>query len=201
MLDVASWSRPGIRIGMTERAKFEAVALVHLDASYNLAFALLRRRADAEDAVQDAYLRALRAFHQLEGTDIKPWLLTIVRNVCYRRLQERRRAGNVISMDEALGPRPGASALQAELTSGQLSPEQAAISSSNQALVTEAIAALPPVFREVIVLREIEDMSYREIADVIGAPVGTVMSRLSRARTELRAILSRTIDRDDSNAL
>jgi RNA polymerase sigma-70 factor, ECF subfamily len=186
---------------MTERAKFEALALVHMGAAYNLAFALLRGRADAEDAVQDAFLRAYRAFHQLDSSDIKPWLLTIVRNVCYRRLQQRRRAGNVISLDEALHPRPGIASIEAEIASTQRSPEQEAIDTSDQSMLATAIAALPPVFREVIVLREIEELSYREIADVIGAPVGTVMSRLSRARGELRALLTKLMDRDDSNAL
>jgi RNA polymerase sigma-70 factor, ECF subfamily len=186
---------------MTDRAKFETLALIHMDAAYNLAFVLLRGRADAEDAVQDAYLRAYRAFDQLQGADIKPWLLTIVRNVCYRRLQQRRRAGNVISLDEALTPRPGVASMEAELASTQRSPEQEAINASDQSVLTTAMAQLPPVFREVIVLRELEELSYREIADVIGAPVGTVMSRLSRARIELRALLTKLMDRNDSNAL
>jgi RNA polymerase sigma factor (sigma-70 family) len=174
--------------------------MVHMDAAYGLAFALLRTQADAQDAVQDAYLRAYRALHQLQGTEIKPWLLTIVRNVCYRRLQERRGAGNVISLDEALGPRSGVASDPA-FASSQPSPEQAAINASEQALLTEAIGALAPAFREVIVLRELEELSYREIADIIGAPVGTVMSRLSRARTELRAQMTKLMDRDDRNAM
>ena len=186
---------------MTERPSFEQLAMVHMDAAYNLALWLLRERADAQDAVQDAYIRAFRAFHQLEGAEIKPWLLTIVRNVCYRRLQERRRAGNVISLDEAMSARPGYSVTEAGMISPQRSPEQAAINSSDQTMLNEAMAALPPVFREVIVLREIEELSYREIADVIGAPVGTVMSRLSRARAELRTLVGKLMDRDDSNAM
>jgi RNA polymerase sigma-70 factor, ECF subfamily len=184
----------------TDRARFEALAMIHLDAAYSLAFALLRTQVDAQDAVQDAYLRAYRALHQLQGTEIKPWLLTIVRNVCYRHLQERRGAGNVISLDEALGPR-SAVASDPAFAYSQPSPEQAAISASEQALLAEAIGALAPAFREVIVLRELEELSYREIADIIGAPVGTVMSRLSRARTELRAQMTRLMDRDDSHAV
>lgn len=182
---------------MTDRARFEQQALVHMDAAYNLAHWLLRAPADAEDAVQDAYVRAYRAFDQCQGQEVKPWLLTVVRNVCYRRLQERRRAGNVISLDEALSSLPGA----ADLHARERSPEQLAIQASDGSLLHEAIAALPPVFREVIVLREIEELSYREIADVIGAPVGTVMSRLSRARGELRTRLTKIMDRDDSNAM
>ena len=185
---------------MTDKARFERLALVHMDAAYNLAHWLLRAHADAEDAVQDAYIRAFRAFDQHQGQDVKPWLLTIVRNVCYRRLQERRRSANVISLDEALSTRPG-SLGDGAMISAQRSPEQAAVNSSEKAMLTAAMAELPPVFREVIVLREIEELSYREIADVIGAPVGTVMSRLSRARAELRTLLTKLIGRDDSNAM
>ena len=186
---------------MTDRARFELLGLPHMDAAYNLAFCLLRARADAEDAVQDAFLRAYRAFHQFEGEDIKPWLLTIVRNVCYRRLQERQRGYNVISLDEATGPRSGGAAFDADIVSNECSPEQASINASDHTMLTHAMAELPPVFREVIVLREIEELSYREIADIIGAPVGTVMSRLSRARAELRILLSKLMDRDDRNAM
>ena len=185
---------------MTGRSHFEQVAMPHMTAAHSLAFHLLGTRADAEDAVQDAYVRAYRAFHQLQGEDIRPWLLTIVRNVCYRRLQERRRVGNVISLDEAIGSR-GDTLLQTEIASPQRSPEQDAIANSERSMLMEAIRALPPVFREVIVLREIEELSYREIADIIGAPTGTVMSRLSRARAELRARLTQIMKRDDSNAV
>ncbi len=186
---------------MDDRATFERLALVHMDAAFNLAFALLRVRADAEDAVQNSYLRAYRAFHQLQGESIKPWLLTIVRNVCYRHLQERRRGGNVISLDESLGGRSGLAAIEAELAIAQPSPEAAAIHASEHAILSEAIGALPPAFREVIILREIEEFSYREVADIIGAPVGTVMSRLSRARSELRSLMMKRMNRDDKNAM
>lgn len=184
---------------MSQRLRFEQVALPHMDAAFNLARHLLGQRADAEDAVQDAFVRAYRAYHQLEGDDIKPWLLTIVRNVCYRRLQQRRRASNVISFDEAINP--GAAVGGPELRSGLRSPEETAIGVSEQTLVSAVIADLPPAFREVIVLREIEELSYREIADIIGAPVGTVMSRLARARSQLKARLTRLLDRDESDAM
>ncbi|MDQ8732270.1 sigma-70 family RNA polymerase sigma factor [Bradyrhizobium sp. LHD-71] len=185
---------------MTDKARFERLTLPHMDAAYNLASHLLQTRADAEDAVQDAFVRAYRAFHQFEGADIRPWLLTIVRNVCFRRLQERRRADNVVSLDEVSSRSTGA-AFEADMASADRSPEQTAIASSDQALLAHAMAELPPVFREVIVLREIEDLSYREIAGVIGTPVGTVMSRLARARTELKAILNRMTNQDDRNAM
>jgi RNA polymerase sigma factor (sigma-70 family) len=186
--------------GSAERAQFERLTLPHLRAAYALASHLMRNAADAEDAVQDAYMRAYRALHQLEGADIKPWLLTIVRNVCYRRLQERKRGGNVISLDEALGARPTVSVRPADFASQDPTPEQAAINASDHALLREAIGVLPPVFREVIVLRELEELSYREIADIIGAPVGTVMSRLSRARVELRQMLTKLMNSDGSSA-
>lgn len=177
-----------------DRATFERELLAHLPAAYSLAVLLLRARADAEDAVQDASVRAFRAFGQLEG-EVKPWLLAIVRNVCYRRLQERRRATNVISLDEALGM-PGPTDVEA-LRARERSPEEAAVLASDRSLLTQALGRLPPVFREVIVLREIEDLSYREIADVIGAPIGTVMSRLSRGREELRRAMTQLLDEKD----
>jgi RNA polymerase sigma factor (sigma-70 family) len=183
-----------------ERTRFEMLSLPHLRAAHTLALHLMRSSADAEDAVQDAYMRAYRALHQLEGADIKPWLLTIVRNVCYRRLQERKRGGNVISLDEALGPRSTVSVRPVDFASKDPDPEQAAISASDHAMLRQAIGAMPPVFREVIVLRELEELSYRQIADVIGAPVGTVMSRLSRAREELRQVLTALMNTDGSSA-
>jgi RNA polymerase sigma-70 factor, ECF subfamily len=186
---------------MTDRAAFERLALVHMDAAFNLAFALLRSRADAEDAVQDALIRAYRAFHQLQGESVKPWLLTIVRNVCYRHLQDRRRSGNVISLDETFGGRPGVAVVEEDLSTAEPSPEEAAIQSSEHAMLSAAIGQLPPAFREVIILREIEELSYREVAEIIGAPVGTVMSRLSRARSELRTLVTQSTERGGKDAM
>ena len=176
-----------------DRASFERELLAHLPAAYGLAFLLLRSRADAEDAVQDASVRAFRAFRQLEG-DSKPWLLAIVRNVCYRRLEERRLATNVISLDEAIGA--GTADVEG-LRTRERTPEEAAVLSSDRSMLMQALAQLPPVFREVIVLREIEELSYRQIADVIGAPIGTVMSRLSRGREELRQAMMRLLEEAD----
>lgn len=186
---------------MRTRSKFEADVMPHMGAAYNLAFCLLRSRADAEDAVQDSYLRAYRAQGQRQGASVKPWLLTIVRNVCYRRLQERRRVANVVSLDEALSVRGGSVAIEAHLTAQGASPEQAAIHASEHTRLAAALDQLPTAFREVIVLREIEELTYQEIAEMIGAPAGTVMSRLSRARAELRTLLTRTMERDESNEL
>jgi RNA polymerase sigma-70 factor, ECF subfamily len=185
---------------MTDKARFEMLAMPHMKACYGLAYSLLRQSSDAEDAVQDAYVRAYRALHQLRNDDIKPWLLTIVRNVCYRRLREKR-TRNVISLDEALYDQSG-NATQHEAFASKLpSPEQAAINASNHVMLNDLVAALPPVFREVIILREIEELPYSDIAVIIGAPVGTVMSRLSRARTELRELTEKYLNRVNSNAI
>jgi RNA polymerase sigma-70 factor (ECF subfamily) len=183
------------------RTTFSRDVLVHMPAAYNLAYLLLRARMDAEDAVQDAMIRAYRAFGQLKGDAAKPWLLAIVRNVCYRRLQERKRAGNVISLDEALvsGSQSGFS--ESWMTPTPRNPEELAALASDRSVLETALNGLPHAFREVIVLREIEELSYAQIADVIGAPIGTVMSRLSRARESLREAVSRLMGEDDSHEM
>ena len=186
---------------MAGRPSFEQAALPHMGAAYNLAFWLLRNRTDAEDAVQDAYLRAFRAYASLQGDDIRPWLMTIVRNVAYRALAKRGRAGNVISFDEAFPARAGDAPAEANIASDAPTPEDLILGEGERTLVLAALALLRPAFREVVVLREMEGLSYREIADVTGTPIGTVMSRLSRARIELKTILTRLIDKDEPNAL
>jgi RNA polymerase sigma-70 factor (ECF subfamily) len=186
---------------MTERAEFERLALVHLDAAYNLAFWLLRSRPDAEDAVQDAYLRACRAFEGFQGGDIRPWLLKIVRNVAFRKLSDRARTTNVISFDAALSDRVGGERSTLQIPADEPSAEDVLVGAGEQAMVRAALAELAPVFREAMVLREIEAMSYREIAELTGVPIGTVMSRLARARAELRKILTRMMTRDETDAM
>jgi RNA polymerase sigma-70 factor (ECF subfamily) len=152
------------------RRRFEAQALPHFDAAYNLARWLSHSPADAEDLVQDAMLRAFRAFDGFRGGDAKPWLLAIVRN-CWRSSgADVRRRGHVPLPDEDT------------LVSEEAGPESRAVRASESRKLNEAIALLPDEFREVLILREMEDMSYREIAEVIGSPIGTVMSRLARAR-------------------
>lgn len=154
------------------RRRFEALALPHMDAAYNLARWLSRSPSDADDIVQDAMLRAFRAFDGFRGGDIKAWLLTIVRN-CWRSsgAAERRR---------------GHTELDEELEADGAGPEDAADAASRRRRLDAALALLSEEFREALVLREIEDMSYREIAEITGAPIGTVMSRLARARALLR---------------
>ena len=151
-----------------ERERFERTVLPHLDAAYNLARWLTRNDHDADDVLQDAMLRAYRHFAGLRG-EPRPWLLAVVRNACWSWLQANRPAeveplGDELADDSIPGP------------------EAALARTLDRRLLNEAIAALPVQFREVLVLRELEDLSYRDIARVAGIPIGTVMSRLARAR-------------------
>jgi len=179
--------------------QFEPLALPCMEAAFNLAFWLVRSRADAEDIVQEAYLRAFRAFDGFRGGDMRPWLLAIVRNTAYRWLSNRRRSGTVISLEEAFAEGGGQSV--DEIASDEPTAEERLIGAAERDYVLRALAELPPTFREVLVLREIEGLAYREIAEVTGAPVGTVMSRLSRGRGELRKVLTRLIGKDEPNAM
>src|SRR4051812_34585675 len=153
------------------RRRFEAQALPHLDAAYNLARWLSRSPADADDIVQDAMLRAFRAFDGFRGGDIKAWLLTIVR-ICWLSAGAANRRGHTPLEDQEL------------VAEGD--PEGSAIQQGAKRRLDALVAQLPEEFREVLILREMEDMSYREIAEVTGTPIGTVMSRLARARALLR---------------
>lgn len=164
--------------------RFEQLALPHMAAAFSLAYWLMRDRADAEDVVQDAYVRALRGFDGFRGDDIRPWLLAIVRNVAWRALSVRRRANNVIPIEAAFAAgEDGDMALAAADPSAEI----LMIEAGDRALLARALAALTPLFREALVLREMQEMSYTDIAIVLGVPKGTVMSRLSRARAELRS--------------
>jgi RNA polymerase sigma-70 factor (ECF subfamily) len=162
--------------------RFRVLVLPHLDDVYTLARYLLRDVADAEDAVQECYLRAFRHFETFRGGAIKPWLLAILRNVC-RAEYARRGRSNVVAneMDEAAD-----TVSEGLWSEAGASPEAASLARLDAESAQRLIADLPEQFREVLVLREVNDLSYREIADVIGAPVGTVMSRLARGRTLLR---------------
>jgi RNA polymerase sigma-70 factor, ECF subfamily len=185
---------------MGQLSEFERVALPHMGAAFNLAFWLVRSHADAEDVVQEAYMRAFRAFHSFAGPDVRPWLLAIVRNAAYRWLSNRRRSANVISIDETFD-RGSEERAEAEIASDAPTSEAQLIREVDRAIVQSALAELPPIFREVLILREIEGLAYREIAEVTGAPIGTVMSRLARGRSELRKVLSRLMEKDEPHAL
>ena len=180
-------SRNGKGIGLDNRTqRFEAVVLPHLDAAYNLARGLLKDDHSARDAVQDACLRAFRFFDHLEGEEARPWLLAIVRNACYSLLGKRRQLGEQVEFDEE---RDSEFAEPSARARGD--PEAQLFRKIESARLDEEIERLPSVYREVIVLRELEELAYEEIAQIANVPVGTVMSRLSRARALLRARLGR----------
>jgi RNA polymerase sigma-70 factor, ECF subfamily len=166
-----------------QRDRFAGAVLPHLDAAYSLARWLVRDAHDAQDVVQEALLRALRHFGGFRGGDARPWLLAIVRNAAYAWLRERRP-----SDASDLGSDELDAAMAA--TGPDLNPETALIRSVEKTLLNEAIAALPVAFREALILRELEDLSYREIAQITDVPMGTVMSRLSRARRLLAGSLA-----------
>jgi RNA polymerase sigma-70 factor, ECF subfamily len=153
--------------------------LSHLDAAYNLARWLMGNSADADDVVQDAYVRALAGADRFRGGDQRAWLLSIVRNGCYSS-HRRQRVRQATDFDETVHGEDTVTP----------SPEQFTITRDTTRRVQRAIETLNPAFREVIVLREFEGLSYKEIAEVVLAPVGTVMSRLSRARGQLAAALA-----------
>ena len=166
-----------------ERARrFRDAALPYLDDVYTLARHLLRDTADAEDAVQECYLRALKHFDSYRGPAMKPWLLAILRNVC--RAEFTRRASSPINPAEDLTEDEQTTPLWRE---AQDTPEAQALRRFDATTIRRLVADLAEPFRETFVLREIHDLSYREIADIVHAPVGTVMSRLARARALLRS--------------
>jgi RNA polymerase sigma-70 factor, ECF subfamily len=165
--------------------QFEAKVLPHLDAAYNLARWLVRDDHCAQDLVQDAYLKALRYFASFRGDDARPWLLGIVRNTCYTWLGDQKRTGKLLEFRDDMEAADDAQ----EWVSPQDGPEDSLIKKDERTALHNAIEALPIAFREVLILREIEDMSYESIADILQVPIGTVMSRLSRARALLRHAL------------
>jgi RNA polymerase sigma factor (sigma-70 family) len=166
-----------------ERARrFRDAALPHLDDVYTLARYLLRDAADAEDAVQECYLRALRHFDSYRGPAMKPWLFAILRNVC--RAEYARRASSPTAPIEDV---PEDAAQTPLWHDAPETPEAQMLHRWDASTIRRLVEALAEPFRETFVLREIHELSYREIADVVGAPVGTVMSRLARARAMLRS--------------
>ena len=162
---------------------FQAAALPHLDDVYTLARYLMRNTQDAEDAVQECYLRALRHFDSYRGPAMKPWLLAILRNVCNAEFARRSKeeVPTDYSQDETLAEE------MPMWQEPQASPEKMMVRQQDTATIRRLVAELPEPFREAIVLREMNNLSYQEIAQVAGVPVGTVMSRLARARVMLRA--------------
>lgn len=161
--------------------RFRALALPCLDEVYSLARYLLRDAADAEDAVQECYLRALKHFHSYRGPAIRPWLFAILRNVC--QAEYARRATAPALTDAPADDAADAAPMWQE---SEQTPEQMLLRRLDAESVQRLVAALEPAFRETLVLRDLHNLSYREIADVLDVPIGTVMSRLARARALLR---------------
>jgi RNA polymerase sigma factor (sigma-70 family) len=162
------------------RIRFENQMLPIMPEAYNLARWMMKNEPDACDAVQDAYLKAFRYFESFHGDSGRAWLLRIVRNVCYDALRARDSQRNIVSLDEETA---------AEVPDSKPSPNVLAIQNSTKLRIREALEALPLEFKTVIILREFDGFSYKEISDIAGVPVGTVMSRLSRARRQLAALL------------
>jgi RNA polymerase sigma factor (sigma-70 family) len=167
------------------RARFADLVLPHLADAYGLARALTGNRADAEDVVQDACVRAFRAIDNVAAGSARAWLLTIVHHTAYSWLRKNRPTVLVMVDDLELVERAQANSHH----NGVVTPEAALISKTDGIRLEAAIAALPPVFRETLVLRDLQGLDYREIAKVTGVPVGTVMSRLARARSRLAAAI------------
>lgn len=160
-------------------ARFEAVVLPHLDAAYNLARWLTRDDHDAADVVQEATLRAMRGFATYQGGDARAWLLTVVRNTCYTWLRKNR----------AFAPEPLPDDLSEAAEEPSSDPAERLVREADAQRLRGAIDTLPVEYREILVLRELEGLSYKQIGQVADLPIGTVMSRLSRARRRLQDML------------
>ena len=170
----------------SKAVRFEEVALPHLAAAYNLARWLVHNEQDAEDLVQEAYLRAFKFFGGYYGGDARAWLLTIVRNTCFTWLQQNRALRLMDPIEEKLD----------EGGADFADPEMLLLQSVDRQIVKQALQELPVEFREVVVMREMEGLSYKEIANVVDVPIGTVMSRLARGRKRLQTLLASRIGKE-----
>ena len=159
--------------------RFEQSILPHLDAAYNLARWLTRNEHDAEDMAQESYLRAFKFFDGFHGTDARAWLLAIVRNTCYTWLQQNRGRETMASFDEEIHT----------IENEASNPAKLVLKSDDREMLKQALEELPVEFREVVVLRDLEELSYKQVAEVANIPLGTVMSRLARARERLKRLL------------
>jgi RNA polymerase sigma factor (sigma-70 family) len=168
----------------SKRARFEEIILPHLGAAYNLARWLTGDDHDAADVVQEAFLRAFKGFDTYRGADGRAWLLAVVRNTCHTWLKKRARHVTASYDEEVHGP------------SDAFNPETLLVQKASVELVREVLEELPALIREVVVLRELEGLSYREIAAITDVPLGTVMSRLSRARARLRQCLTARLSKE-----
>ena len=167
-----------------QQARFEELVLPHLDAAYRLARLLLKRDEDAQDVVQDAYIKALKGFEKFRGGDARAWILMIVRNTAFTWLKKHYADRDVIPFDEAVH-QPSTEESLSESVHEERSRQ-----------LREALARLPVEFREILVLRDIEGWSYKELASALHLPLGTVMSRLNRARLHLREEIAKVQPRE-----
>jgi len=183
-----------------KRERFERLMLPHLSAAYNHARWLVGDAHDAEDIVQTAYARAFEYFNSYQTGNSAAWILTIVRNQAYTWLSKKKQASNLVSFDEVVHSQQdvAGSPFPASLASN---PELLARSSTETAALIGALERLPVEFREVLLLREVEGYSYKEIAEIVDVPQGTVMSRLSRARRHLLEYLTNRLKRENAGGL
>lgn len=166
--------------------RFQQLALPHLDAAYNLARWLTGNAGDADDVVQEAFVRAFRFFGTFRGENARPWLLAIVRRTWYTEWRRRTNSREVAPFDDDLDE----TSVFDETSSRSADPQTLLLQGEHARLVREALERLPVEYREVLILRELEDMSYRDIAVIADLPIGTVMSRLARGRRKLAALLA-----------
>jgi RNA polymerase sigma-70 factor, ECF subfamily len=173
----------------SEKARrFQAIVLPHIDSAFNLARWLARNEQDAEDIVQEAYLRAFRFFDGFHGDDGRPWLLTIVRNTFYTWYQQNKAQKEDTEFDEELHSAETENSAATQRIDNN--PEALLIQKDARRQLERGLKALSPEFREVLVMRELEELSYKEIAGIVGIPIGTVMSRLARGRKQLAESLA-----------
>lgn len=172
----------------SKAVRFEEIVLPHLGPAYNLARWLVHNQHDAEDLVQEAYLRAFKFFSGYYGGDSRAWLLTIVRNTCYTWLQQNRALRLTDPIEDKLD----------EVGLDFADPEMLLLQSVDAQIVRHALQELPIEFREIVVMREMEGLSYKEIANIVDVPIGTVMSRLARGRKRLHALLANSMGKEAS---
>jgi RNA polymerase sigma factor (sigma-70 family) len=177
--------------GLGNAARFEQIVLPHLDAAYNLARWLVRSPQDAQDIVQESYLRAFKFFGGFQGGDPRAWLLKIVRNTSYTFLEKNRPASLAEEFDEKVHA----------TETGPPDVESEMVRTVESRMLHEALDELPVNFREVLVLRELEGLSYKEIAELVNIPIGTVMSSLARGRERLREVLLRPREKEGTRGL